>query len=63
MLQENSSTVISSIHDAHAHIYVCGDVTMASDVSKTINNILQQQEGGDEMNDYIQELRVGRTHE
>ncbi|XP_038647078.1 nitric oxide synthase, brain [Scyliorhinus canicula] len=36
-----SDQIFKLLHEQSGHIYVCGDVTMASDVLKTIQNILK----------------------
>ena len=48
------------IIDKNGHIFVCGDVTMASEVSKTLTNLLQEYAAfsDEEAKNYVTELRV-----
>ena len=41
LIRKNSEQVCELILLNGGHIYVCGDVSMASDVSKTLLNVLQ----------------------
>ncbi|NP_001191505.1 nitric oxide synthase 2 [Aplysia californica] len=66
MLRENAPEVLDLIVKQSGHFYVCGDVTMADDVKKSLEQILQDK--GDmsraEAETFMQELRSsGRYHE
>lgn len=55
-----SDQIVELLQDQGGHIYVCGDVTMAGDVLKTIQHILAQQ-GKMSLEDagvFISKLRV-----
>lgn len=44
VLQEQlAQTVYKALKEQRGHIYVCGDVTMAGDVLKTVQRIVRQQ--------------------
>lgn len=64
MLREQlSETVYKCLREESGHIYVCGDVTMAGDVLKTVQQIMKQH-GNMTLEDagfYISKLRV-RSH-
>ena len=63
ILQEDTETIGEMIYSKNGHVYVCGDVTMASDVSKTLTNLLQEYAAlsDQEAKDYINKLRVRIT--
>ena len=54
-----------TILDKQGHVYVCGDVTMASDVSKTITKILQEYASlsDEEAKQFVSDLRVSKPLE
>lgn len=57
-----SEMVYQCLKKEGGHIYVCGDVTMAGDVLKTVQQIVKQQ-GNMSLEDagfYISKLRVKR---
>ena len=57
-------TVYRSLREQGGHIYVCGDVTMAGDVLKTVQQIIKLQ-GNMSQEDagfYLSKLRVGNVH-
>ena len=60
ILQEDMESVGEMIYSKGGHVYVCGDVTMASDVSKILTNLLQEYAAlsDQEAKDYISGLRV-----
>ncbi|KAJ8415334.1 hypothetical protein AAFF_G00423140 [Aldrovandia affinis] len=64
--EQLSETVYSSLKEHGGHVYVCGDVTMAGDVLKTIQQIIKLQ-GNMSLEDagfYISKLRdENRYHE
>ena len=58
-----SETVYRSLREQGGHIYVCGDVTMAGDVLKTVQQIIRLQ-GNMTQEDagfYLSKLRVGNA--
>lgn len=58
--EQLSETVYQCLREQGGHIYVCGDVTMAGDVLKTIQQIIKQQ-GNMSLEDagvFISKLRV-----
>lgn len=58
--EQLSETVYKCLREEGGHIYVCGDVTMAGDVLKTVQQIVKQQ-GNMTLEDagfYISKLRV-----
>lgn len=61
VLRENlAETVYRCLKEEGGHIYVCGDVTMAGDVLKTVQQIIKQQ-GNMSLEDsgfFISRLRV-----
>lgn len=61
VLQEQlAQTVFKALKEQGGHIYVCGDVTMAGDVLKTIQRIVRQQGqlSVEEAGAFISKLRV-----
>lgn len=61
VLQEQlAQTVFKALKEQGGHIYVCGDVTMAGDVLKTIQGIVRQQGqlSVEEAGAFISKLRV-----
>ncbi|KAF1455934.1 Nitric oxide synthase, brain, partial [Spheniscus mendiculus] len=67
VLQEQlAQTVFKALKEQGGHIYVCGDVTMAGDVLKTIQRIVRQQGqlSVEEAGTFISKLRDdSRYHE
>lgn len=58
--EQLSETVYQCLKEEGGHIYVCGDVTMAGDVLKTVQQIIKQQ-GNMSLEDagfFISKLRV-----
>ena len=58
--EQLSETVYQCLREEGGHIYVCGDVTMAGDVLKTVQQIIKQQ-GNMSLEDagfFISKLRV-----
>ena len=43
MADETSNYLFETLHKQKGHMYVCGDVTMAADVSKTLHEIFAQE--------------------
>ena len=41
LLHQNAEEVCNFLTNQNSHFYVCGDVTMASDVTKSLESILQ----------------------
>lgn len=41
-MKQCSATVFKTLMEQNGHIYVCGDVSMAEDVNKTLKCILQE---------------------
>lgn len=61
ILQEQlAGAVYKALKEQGGHIYVCGDVTMAGDVLKTIQSIVRQQGKlmAEEASAFISKLRV-----
>ena len=60
LLKQNSESVCDALLWNDGHIYVCGDVSMASDVCKMLQNLLQDVAALSqiESQDYISQLRV-----
>lgn len=61
VLQEQlAHTVFKALKEQGGHIYVCGDVTMAGDVLKTVQRIVRQQGqlSVEEAGAFISKLRV-----
>jgi len=61
VLQEQlAQTVYKALKEQRGHIYVCGDVTMAGDVLKTVQRIVRQQGqlSVEEAGTFISKLRV-----
>lgn len=61
VLQEQlAQTVFKALKEQGGHIYVCGDVTMAGDVLKTVQRIVRQQGqlSVEEAGAFISKLRV-----
>jgi len=66
LLKERLEEICDLIVSKFAHVYVCGDVTMASDVFKTITEMLEEYLAlsSCESQDYMSELRSSaRYHE
>lgn len=58
--EQLSESVYQCLREEGGHIYVCGDVTMAGDVLKTVQQIIKQ-EGNMSLEDagfFISKLRV-----
>lgn len=65
VLQEQlAQTVYKALKEQGGHIYVCGDVTMAGDVLKTVQRIVRQQGqlSVEEAGAFISKLRVSGVH-
>lgn len=60
MLKEKKSVVKNHIVDKNGHIYICGDVNMAADVGKAIQEVLEKEMNlsKEDANAYVKELRV-----
>lgn len=60
LLKENTNIVKNHIIDRNGHIYVCGDVNMAAEVRKTIQEILEHEQklSKEDANTYMKELKV-----
>lgn len=60
MLKEKANLVKNHIVDKNGHIYVCGDVNMAADVGKAIQEVLEKELNlsKEYANAYVKELRV-----
>ncbi|XP_074641396.1 nitric oxide synthase, salivary gland-like [Tubulanus polymorphus] len=66
ILKRNKIEVYDTIHRKSGHFYVCGDVSMAADVTETLVSIIQSEGklSADEAKDYLLRLRdTGRFHE
>eukprot|EP00111_Clytia_hemisphaerica_P016599 TCONS_00049205-protein len=64
ILHQDMEKVGETILDKQGHVYVCGDVTMASDVSKMITKILQEYAAlsDEEAKQFISELRTSKRY-
>jgi len=64
LLQENAEEVYNFLTNPKSHLYVCGDVTMASDVNKNFESILQNHSAFSlaESQALIAEMRVRKLH-
>lgn len=63
--EQLSDTVYRCLREEGGHMYVCGDVTMAGDVLKTVQHIIKQQ-GNMSLEDagfFISRLRVRETEQ
>lgn len=62
-MMKNSVDVYDKIMNKQAHIYICGDVKMAEDVTETIQNILMTQGNfsKDKAADVIKKLKVSKN--
>ena len=60
ILKQNGRTVYKQIVHDGGHFYVCGDVSMAAGVTKTVQNILQELGGFGEQKakDYLLKMKV-----
>lgn len=61
--EQLAETVYHCLREEGGHIYVCGDVTMAGDVLKTVQHIIKQQ-GNMSLEDagfFISRLRVRKA--
>lgn len=60
---KESDSIFDLIWNEKAHIYVCGDVTMAEHVYQTLRRILatKQNKTESEMEKYMLSLRVSRV--
>ena len=60
LLKEKTSVIKNHIVDKNGHIYVCGDVNMAAEVRKTIEEILEHELklSKEDANAYVKELKV-----
>lgn len=61
ILQEHlAGSVYKALKEQGGHVYVCGDVTMAGDVLKTIQSIVRHQGklAAEEASAFISKLRV-----
>ncbi|KAL5016525.1 hypothetical protein ScPMuIL_006114 [Solemya velum] len=66
VLMQNSKAVCDALISRGGHFYICGDVQMASDVTRTLQQILQKEAAMDSSHamDYILQLRdSNRFHE
>lgn len=61
--EQLSEMVYHCLREEGGHIYVCGDVTMAGDVLKTVQQIIKQQANMtlEDAGFFISKLRVRRT--
>jgi sulfite reductase alpha subunit-like flavoprotein len=59
-IRKNSVEVFDLIMNKKAHLYICGDVKMAFDVTVALENILEVQGNIDKeiAKDFIKELKV-----
>lgn len=64
ILEENAEYVCELICEKNAHLYVCGDVTMASDVTKTITTMLQDYLAltDDEVRMFVKDLKTSNYY-
>lgn len=60
LLEQLAGSVYRALKEQGGHVYVCGDVTMAGDVLKTIQNIVRHQGNltTEEASIFISKLRV-----
>lgn len=60
ILRQKSKVVCDALISRGGHFYICGDVQMASDVTCTLQQILQSDAAMDstQAKDYILQLRV-----
>lgn len=60
LLRENAIYVCDAIVMNGAHVYVCGDVTMAADVLRTLQDMLQEYSAmsQEDVQKYILDMRV-----
>ena len=42
LLKENAETVVRQLIEDRGHIYVCGDISMAADVCRTLQSIFEE---------------------
>lgn len=56
-----SAKVFSTLMEENGHIYVCGDVSMAEDVNKTLKSIMLEN-GVQDVDMAIYSLKVSKTH-
>ncbi len=59
-VEENSSEVYDLIVVKKGHLYICGDVRMAADLTKTLENILKVKGNMtmDQAKEYINDMKV-----
>lgn len=63
-MRRHSASLYDLIVRQGGHFYVCGDVTMASDVRKTLESIIQENRGltAEETVQYVIKMRVRVEH-
>ena len=42
LLKENADNIVRQLMEARGHVYVCGDISMAADVCRTIQSIFEE---------------------
>jgi sulfite reductase alpha subunit-like flavoprotein len=59
-LKQEANYVIQKLLRESGHLYVCGDVSMAADVTKTVEGVFREQAGmsEDEARSFVEKMRV-----
>ena len=64
VLKDHPWLVYNLLYRRHGHIYVSGDVTMLTEVSSTVENIIAQfgRLGAPEAKDFVRRLKVDNVY-
>lgn len=60
LLKKNADSVVQKLIGQRGYFYVCGDVSMAADVGRTLQNILEENAAmsANEARQYIENMKV-----
>ena len=60
LLKKNADTIVQQLIEERGHFYVCGDVSMAADVGRTLQNIFEENAAmsSDEARQLIESMKV-----
>jgi nitric-oxide synthase len=66
LIEKNALEVFDAVYNRNGHFYICGDVGMAADVTKTLENVLVTQKNMSKLHakSYVNEMKENlRFHE
>ena len=64
LLKKNADSIVQQLMVERGHFYVCGDVSMASDVGRTLQNIFEENAAmsGNEARQLIENMKVSEIY-